>query len=312
MEEKPLKNVLRTLILALMILSLLILVPSGVIVAEAEIIEIPLDAAVKDLIEPQQDGYLSDWEYEDPSISVRMEKGRIYDTTYVAAYVKIANASQIRTAMAGRYSDDSKEFGRTLAQRNKAVLAINGDYFIGHNNVGFVARQGRVFRTKCDNPEEKSKTRLDVLIIDDQGDLHILPQATNADIEAFEGNIVNGFSFGPGLVINGVRQGNYVNQNNGSDVKAMRMCIAQTGPLEYLCIASEGPEDPGSVGMDLEQFTDLVVSFEGVQNAYNLDGGISSTMSFKQGGKYVRVNSPDNPKSRQLKDILFFASAYIP
>ena len=66
------------------------------------------------------------------------------------------------------------------------------------------------------------------------------------------------------------------------------------------------------MGMDLEQFTDLVVSFEGVQNAYNLDGGISSTMAFKQNGKYVRVNSPNNPKSRQLKDILFFSSAYLP
>ena len=306
------KNGLRVLLLVLMILSMLILVPSGVIVAEAEIIEIPLDAKEKDYLDPQQDGYLSAWEYQDPSISVRIEKGRIYDTTYLVAYVKIANASQIRSAMAGRYNDDGKEFGTTLAKRNKAVLAINGDYFIGHNNVGYVARQGKVYRTKCDNPEEKSKTRLDVLIIDDQGDLHILPQATNADIAAFQGNIVNGFSFGPGLVINGVRQSGYVNQNNGSDVKAMRMCIAQTGPLEYLCIASEGPEDPGSVGMDLEQFTDLVVSFEGVQNAYNLDGGISSTMSFKRGGKYVRVNSPDNPKSRQLKDILFFASAYIP
>ncbi|MBR2612862.1 MAG: hypothetical protein IKC72_07315, partial [Clostridia bacterium] len=38
-------------------------------------------------------------------------------------------------------------------------------------------------------------------------------------------------------------------------------------PLEYLCIASEGPEDPGSVGMNLEQFSELVASFEGVQNA---------------------------------------------
>ena len=312
MEDTPVKNVLCALLVALMLLSMLSLVPSGVIVAEAEIIELPLEAKASDLIEPYADSYLSDWEYEDPSISVRIEKGRIYDTTYVVAYVKIANATQIRTAMSGRYSDDSKEFGRTLAQRSKAVLAINGDYFIGHNNVGYVARQGKVYRTKCDNLEEKSKTRLDVLIIDDQGDLHILPQATNADIAAFEGTIINGFSFGPGLVIDGVRQGNYVNQNNGSDVKAMRMCIAQTGPLEYLCIASEGPEDPDSVGMDLEQFTDLVASFEGVQNAYNMDGGISSTMSFKQNGKYVRVNSPDNPKSRQLKDILFFASAYLP
>ncbi len=306
------KNLLRAVLLILMILSMLILVPSGVIVAEAEIIEIPLDAKAGDLPEPRPEGYLSDWEYEDPSISVRIEKGRIYDTTYVAAYVKIANASQIRSAMAGRYSDDGKEFGTTLAKRNKAVLAINGDYFIGHNNVGFVTRQGRNYRTKCDNTEEKSGLRFDVLLIDDRGDLHILPQATNADIAAFPGAIVNGFTFGPGLVIDGVRQTGFVNMNNGAGVPAMRMCIAQTGELEYICIASEGPEDPGSKGMTLEEFADLVSSFENVQNAYNLDGGISSTMSFKRGGKYVRVNSPNNPKSRQLKDILFFVSAYIP
>ena len=306
------KNVLRAVLLALMLLCMLVLVPSGAIIAHAEIIDIPLDVKPADLIEPLAEGYLSDWEYEDPSISVRIEKGRIYETNYMVAYVKIANASQLRTAMAGRYSDDGKEFGRTLAQRNKAVLAINGDYFIGHNNVGFVARQGKVLRTKCDNTEEKSGLRFDVLIIDDKGDLHILPQATNADIAAFPGAIINGFTFGPGLVIDGERQTGFVNMNNAADKAAMRMCIAQTGELEYLCICSEGPEDKGSVGMNLEQFTDLVASFEGVQNAYNLDGGISSTMAFKQNGKYVRVNSPNNPKSRQLKDILFFSSAYLP
>lgn len=306
------KQALRIILLVLLVLSMMILVPSAVIVADAEIIEIPLDAKASSLIEPYDAGYLSDWEYEDPSISVRIEKGRIYDTAYLVAYVKIANASQMRSAMAGRYSDDGKEFGNTLAKRNKAVLAINGDYFIGHNNVGFVTRQGKNYRTKCDNVEEKSGRRFDVLLIDDKGDLHILPQATNADIAAFPGVIVNGYTFGPGLVIDGERQTDFVNMNNASDKPAMRMCLAQTGELEYLCIASEGPEDPGSVGMTLEQFTDLVASFEGVRNAYNLDGGISSTMSFKQNGKYVRVNSPNNPKSRQLKDILYFASAYIP
>ena len=251
--------------------------------------------------------------YSDGNIQIEVYSLRAYDTDIYVADVQVSSAQYLKTALAqNAFGRNLKDTTSNMADAAGAVLAINGDYFIGHNNVGFVARQGKVYRTKCDNPEEKSKTRLDVLIIDDQGDLHILPQATNADIESFQGNIVNGFSFGPGLVIDGVRQGNYVNQNNGSDVKAMRMCIAQTGPLEYLCIASEGPEDPGSVGMDLEQFTDLVASFEGVQNAYNLDGGISSTMSFKRGGKYVRVNSPDNPKSRQLKDILFFSSAYIP
>jgi exopolysaccharide biosynthesis protein len=86
------------------------------------------------------------------------------------------------------------------------------------------------------------------------------------------------------------------------------MCLAQLGPLEYLCISSEGPEDPGSTGLTLEQFAELVASFEGVTNAYNLDGGSSSTMVFNRD----KVNSPNNPKRRPLKDIIYFASAYQP
>ena len=307
------KNALRTVLLVLLLLSLLLLVPSGAIVAEAEIIEIPIDAKEKDLFPPMQEGYLSDWEYEDPSISVKIEKGRIYNTNYVVAHVKIANASQIRSAMASSYSSQSTELGTTIARRVKSVLAINGDYFGARRNSGFVAKQGRVYRTKCDAPEAKSGLRYDVLIIDDKGDLHILPQATNADIEAFPGVIVNGFTFGPGLVIDGVRQTGFVNMDNGALIAAQRMCIAQIGELEYLCITSEGPEDQGSVGMTLEQFAELVASFEGVQNAYNLDGGSSSTMVFKKGSNtYDKINAPNNPKRRPLYDILYFSSAYRP
>ena len=306
------KNVLRALLLALLLLCILLLVPAGALVGEAEIIEIPLDAKASDMIAPLPEGYLSDLEYQDPSISVRIEKGRYCDTDYVVAYVKIANASQIRTAMVGRYGDTKAELGRTLAYTWKAVLAINGDNFQMRSNVGLVTRQGKNYRLKCDNPEENSGRRYDVLIIDEKGDLHILPQATNADIDAFEGTIINGFAFGPGLVIDGVKQTGFVNMNNGALIPAMRMVIAQTGELEYLCIATEGPEDKGSVGLNLEQLADLVASFEGVQNAYNFDGGTSSTLAFKQGGRYVRVNSPTNPKSREIKDILFFCSAYLP
>jgi exopolysaccharide biosynthesis protein len=96
--------------------------------------------------------------------------------------------------------------------------------------------------------------------------------------------------------------------DNAADRAAQRMCLAQLGPLEYMCISSEGPEDPGSTGLTLEQFAELVASFEGVTNAYNLDGGSSSTMVFNRD----KVNSPNNPKRRPLKDIIYFASAYQP
>ena len=142
------------------------------------------------------------------------------------------------------------------------------------------------------------------VIRDDMGDF-------KAKLEAEGRTIVNGYTFGPGLVIDGVPQTGYVDNDNAALKSAQRMCLAQVGPLEYLCIVSEGPEDPGSVGLNLEQFTELVASFEGVQNAYNLDGGSSSTMVFKsETHNFDKINSPNNPKRRPLYDIIYFASAY--
>ena len=306
------KNILRTVLLIMMLLSLLILIPSGAIVAEAEAVELPLDmkAGIKAAIAPWPQYYLSDWEYEDPSLHIRIDAGRVYDTNYLAAHVTVASASQIRSMFMGSYGSPSEEWGTTLAKNAKAVLAISGDSFHKHSNIGLVAKQGKVYRNKCDRLEDKSGLRYDVLIIDENGDLHILPQATNADVDAFPGTIINGFTFGPGLVIDGVKQTGFVNMNNASDKPAQRMCIAQAGPLEYLCIYTEGPEDTGSVGLTLDQFAEFVSSFEGVQNAYNLDGGVTTWMVFKQGtNSYAKINGT-NPKKRPIADILYFATAW--
>ena len=70
------------------------------------------------------------------------------------------------------------------------------------------------------------------------------------------------------------------------------MAICQTGPLEYLLITSEGPQNPGSTGLSIYQFVDLVSSMPGVQNAYNLDGGSSSTLVFRMDGKnWQKINA---------------------
>ena len=310
------KSILRLIAILLMLACLLVLIPSGAIVAQAEILE--YDLTTKQVVAPQKDGYIEEWAYEDPSISVRIETGRIYDTNYMVAYVKLANATQMRSTMAGNYYSPSTASPITMAKKANAVFAINGDYFSARNGVGYTARMGKEYRNRCNGT-------YDVMVIDNLGDLHILKAPTKADMDAFKleleaqgRSVINGYTFGPGLVINGERQTGFVNMDNAADKAAQRMCLAQIGPLEYLCIASEGPEDKGSVGLNLEQFSELVASFEGVQNAYNLDGGSSTTMVFQKldtkTGKraYDKVNSPNNPKRRHLNDIIYFVSAYQP
>ena len=276
----------------------------------AEIIDLPIDFSPG--LRPN-DTYEKGMEvYDDPSIHVERKWGKNdqYGCTVYTMDITIANATQIRSMFTGSYMSPSEEWGTTLAKNAKAVLAISGDSFHKHSNIGLVAKQGKLYRNKCDKVEDKSKLRYDVLIIDDQGDLHILPQATNADVDSFPGTIVNGFTFGPGLIIDGEKQTGFVNMNNASDKPAQRMCIAQVGPLDYLCIYTEGPEDEGSKGLTLEQFADFVATFEGVQNAYNLDGGVTTWMVFKQGNNsYAKINGT-NPKKRPIADILYFGSAW--
>ena len=196
-----------------------------------------------------------------------------------------------------------------LAKHYHAVLAVNRDFFSMTPSRGITIRQGHGYFIPKEDKHltYRDGVRYDLLLIDEKGDLHILKQASMEDIYQADLDVINSFTFGPGLVIVGERQSNFYNYNNAPTHNTQRICIAQVGPLEYLCICCEGPDDDDSTGMTLEQFTDLIMTQEGVINAYNLDGGGSSTMVFH--GK--KINS--NPKvNRSLVDILYFASAYVP
>lgn len=301
------KHLIRIFAILLALCALLVLIPSGAIVAQAEIIEYTLED--KKAVAPQADGYGADGlSYADPSITVTITKGRVNETNYMVARVKVANATQIRTAMSGGYYSDDTHLGATLARNVNAVLAINGDFFSDPNRrgVGYTVRMGKEYKNKCN-------ATYDVMAMDDHGDMYILKAPDRSTLELFvaeleeEGRtVVNGFTFGPGLIINGEKQTGFPDMNNAANRPAQRMCLAQVGPLEYLCICSEGPEDPGSEGMTLEQFAEFVATFEGIQNAYNLDGGSSATMVFNRD----KINSPKNPKKRPLKDVICFVSAY--
>lgn len=303
------KTFLKLLITAIVLLAFLFLIPSGAFVGHAEVIEIPLEAKPDEIPLPQESGWLSDTEYEDPSISVSITSGRMYDTNYKIARVKIANASQIRSCISGTYSNPQERLGYKLAKQYHAVLAVNGDFFSMTPSRGITIRQGHGYFIPKENKHltYRDGVRYDLLLIDEKGDLHILKQASMEDIYQADLDVINSFTFGPGLVIDGERQSNFYNYNNAPTHQTQRICIAQVGPLEYLCICCEGPDDPDSTGMTLEQFTDLIMTQEGVINAYNLDGGGSSTMVFHD----KKINS--NPKvNRSLVDILYFASAYVP
>lgn len=311
------KNVLKVIAIVILLAMLLVFAPSPVSTydAFAEIVELPLEGAGLPF---DWNNYLSDTQYVDPSIQVDIFwGGRIYDTNYVYAVVKIANATQLRTAVAGnRYSGEYTVKGSVMAEANFAVVAINGDYFkhSDHQN-GYLIRQGKLIRNRPNK-------MWDTLIIDQNGNFHTIAEPNKEKVQAWldanpDLTVVNSFNFGPVLIENGqTTQADFNKVLNhdyiGCHKACQRMAICQLDSLTYLCVTSEGPEDQGSTGLTMNQFVECLREVESkldgytIQTAYNLDGGSSCTLVFKN----EKINAPTNPKKRALSDIIYFASAW--
>lgn len=262
--------------------------------AAAELKPLPLEAEAGPVV-PQENYGADGMSYKDESISVRIEEFREYDTAILAAYIEISDPSQIRTAMTHRYGSKRTAIGRVLSKRSNAVLAINGDFFSFHNE-GYLVRQGVLYR-------DRTNPTYDILIIDDKGDFHIIIDPTEEQAHGFEGSIVNTFNFGPALVVDGEIITTTKEMTVGLNKPTQRMGIAQLGPLSYLCIATEGPENKGSVGLTIPQFAQLMKD-RGAKIAYNLDGGSSSAMMFND----KKINALSTGKNRPICDILYFAT----
>ena len=246
--------------------------------------------------------FLSDTEYEDPTIHVKISTGDVNGVLYWIADVEIADASQLRTAAAEEFDSNGTEFGSVLARRMNAVLAINGDFYC-YQRAGteVVIRQGIAFQDHWD------RTRVDVLAIDENGDFHGIsqPAKMQGQTEIDGKKIINAFCFGPLLVNDGkisMRESPYWIIN---DHYSQRVAIAQTGHLQYRVIVT-GPYKRGSRGFQFEDFRKYVAGMDDLLVAYNLDGGDSAVMVFNG----EKINDPENDNERPLADIIYFASAY--
>lgn len=291
---------LRLLLIALIIALMLVLLPSPAIVSYAEVVPLPMDESGG--VPPYAWGYEGDSGYTDPSISVSLERGRHEGNNWIAVRISIKDPSQLRTLKAGPYGSSQEARGAALAKRVQSVLAIGGDFFIYHNN-GYIVRQGQFYRSRPTGGQ-------DVLIIDNKGDFHVLIRPDAEALASYEaankGSIVNAFTFGPALIVEGEKTSDGELTRN-EKVRAQRIALCQTGELSYLVVYAEGPNDKDSKGLSIPEFRELVAGFPGVITAYNLDGGSSATIVFQE----AKINGPLNQRSRSIGDIIYFASAWV-
>ena len=263
---------------------------------------------------PKAEGYLSDHEYADSTISVKTGGGNTGACDYWYAEIRLTDASQIRTMAASR-DGSFKSFGQMdslrLSELSNAVVAVNGDCWNSSEkkNMGYIVRQGILYQNNLGVANSWDSILMDVLLINEDGDFVVLKKPTEGKIPALLNGkrVLNAFSFGPVLVENGEAVKNYHEADFWLDMAAdkarQRMCICQTGPLKYLVLCCAGPYKDNA-GMTLRELADLAVSL-GAKTAYNLDGGYSTLLYFNG----QRLNECGSKEHRRLQDIIYFASA---
>lgn len=268
------------------------------LIAPAARAELPLGGEAP--YAPVQSAFSNDfYDYDDGTLSVHIEKDRVGFTNVYYAYIRLTDVSQFRTALADTPYSKAVRPVWSMARQNNAVFAMNGDYF-SYQHTGIVVRSGEIIR-------ESPVTSRDTLIINGDGDFVMLTKNTRREWEEYRDSgaqIREAFTFGPALITGGEAISfNYREKIScGYPTPAQRTVLCQTGPLEYMVFACEGPEQNKSAGLSLKEVVPLLLE-KGVKEAYNLDGGSSTTLMMGE----TRINAPKS-KFRNVSDIIYFAT----
>lgn len=240
--------------------------------------------------------------YEDDSITVKMETREEDSVTYRIAFVTVKSPTQLRTATAGSLTSSKTAKVSSMAEKHNAILAINGDNFTNNPaKTSFEYRMGEKIRSKA------NKTK-DILIIDENGDFHLFVKSDAAKMKEFnesDRQIINAFTFGPALVIDGTVQKIDKEYGYNPSGREPRMAIGQTGALSYVLVMAEG-RSKESEGVTQQELADYMGTLACTQ-AFNLDGGNSAEMIFNGAFYGARTGN-----ERDQSDIIYFASAVDP
>lgn len=262
---------------------------------------------------PKAENFLPDnGGYLDSTISVRIEERVLRNTKIYFTFVQIADPTQLRAALANPYPSTKWKKGPQIAEGRNTVVALNGDWFANKDNKGrgTIYRNGELLRSK-------NSGIYDALIIDTAGDFHIIPHATEEDFAPYEGTVLQSYCFPCALVID--RQLMTFDQKDKDTdsllahhiegwKKAQRSVLCQMGPLSYLIITAEGPDQSKGGGLTIPEVARLAWDMGALQ-AFNMDGGSSALLMLN--GKRINclVNGKPPKNNRDVGDIIYFATA---
>lgn len=244
-----------------------------------------------------------DWNYQSSTVSVTITQhttGSGNNTlTYFVADVVLSDATGLASAFAeNQFGRNIIEYTSEIARANSAIFAINGDYY-GFRSDGIEIRNGVIYR------DEGARTGL-VFYLD--GTMKIYDETQVSAQQLLDEGAWNTLSFGPALIEDSslvknlgkveidTNFGNHSIQGNQP-----RTGIGMIAPNHFIFIVVDGRSTGYSRGASLAEFAQIFKDL-GCTDAYNIDGGGSSTMYFM--GRVVN-NPLGKNRERGTSDILY-------
>ena len=235
--------------------------------------------------------------YVDGTLSVSLNTYRVADTTVYVADIT-APPSSLKAALADNtYGRNITETTSAIAAANNAVIAVNGDYY-GARDSGYVIRNGVLYRATSAGSD-----REDAVIYKD-GSIAFINEGDITAEELLQDGAWQVFSFGPALIKDGAVSVSENEEVGRSMASNPRTAVAVTKGRHWLLVVSDG-RTSASAGLSLYELAEFLQTL-GVENAYNLDGGGSSTMVFCGEAINNPTTSGKSIKERSVSDIVYF------
>lgn len=232
--------------------------------------------------------------YSDENFSINIQEYDYLDTKVYVADINLKSAQYLKTAFAkDKFGKNIVDLTSQTAKNHNAVFAINGDYY-GAQESGYVIRNGILYRGTSDDR--------DIMCIYPDGDMTFYKAGEKTAEELMQENIWQCLTFGPGLVKDGEIVVSTDEEVAIASPSNPRTCVGVYEKNHFAFVVSDGRTDE-SRGLTLYELATFIKKF-GVRNAYNLDGGGSSTMWFQ--GKII--NKPTtfgDIMERGISDIVY-------
>ena len=278
--------------------------PTGVASTDSEVTAENSPAATQNVDESgetttpasSEEAVIAENTYTDANISITISESREYDTTIYVADVQVSSPEYLKTAFANNaYGKNVTEKTSTIAAANQAILAINGDFY-GTQTKGYVIRNGTLYRDIVDSGQE------DLVVLND-GSFEIISEDDITAAELLQQGATQILSFGPALIENGNVAVTASDEVGKAKASNPRTAIGIINDLHYVFVVSDG-RTSDSTGLSLLQLADFMQGL-GVDTAYNLDGGGSSTMVFN--GEVINNPTTGGNKisERSVSDIVY-------